>query len=116
MKHLKFFLIGLYFGVVLVKSEVISWFRIQEMFQFRGIHMYGVLATAIAVRAASVLLIRVSGMRSANGERIDLSPKPFNRLGNVAGGLIFGFGWGLTGACPGRCMRCSAGATLSWCR
>ena len=101
MKHLKFFLIGVYFGIVLIKSEVVSWFRIQEMFHFEGIHMYGVLGTAVAVGAASVFLIRISGLRSAIGEGIDLTPKPFNRVGNVAGGLIFGFGWALTGACPG---------------
>ncbi|NBB89763.1 MAG: YeeE/YedE family protein [Spirochaetes bacterium] len=105
MKHLarytKFFLIGVYFGVVLIKAEVISWFRIQEMFHFHSIHMYGVLVTAIAVGAASVLIIRISGLQAAGGAAIDLTPKPFNRVGNVAGGFIFGFGWALTGACPG---------------
>lgn len=101
MKHLKFFLIGLYFGIVLIKAEVVSWFRIQEMFHFQAVHMYGVLATAIGVGAASVFLLRLTGLRAANGSVIDLTPKPFNRVGNIAGGLIFGFGWALTGACPG---------------
>lgn len=101
MKHLKFFLIGMYFGIVLIKSEVVSWFRIQEMFHFQSIHMYGVLATAIAVGVASVFIIRLAGLRAADGAAIDLTPKPFNRVGNVAGGLLFGFGWALTGACPG---------------
>lgn len=101
MKHLKFFLIGLYFGIVLIKAEVVSWFRIQEMFHFQAVHMYGVLATAIGVGAASVFLLRLTGLRAADGSPIDLTPKPFNRAGNVAGGLIFGFGWALTGACPG---------------
>jgi len=100
-RYSKFFLIGVYFGVVLIKAEVISWFRIQEMFHFHSIHMYGVLATAIAVGVASVIVIRISGLRAAGGAPIDLKPKPFNRVGNVAGGLIFGFGWALTGACPG---------------
>jgi uncharacterized protein len=101
VKYVKFFLIGLYFGIVLVKSEVVSWFRIQEMFHFQSIHMYGVLALAIAVGLTSVLLIRVFKLKSLGGETIDLAPKPFNRVGNVAGGIIFGFGWALTGACPG---------------
>lgn len=101
MKHLKFFLIGVYFGIVLIKSEVISWYRIQEMFHFEAVHMYGVLGCAIAVGAASVFLIRLLGARAAGGERIDLTPKPLNRFSNVAGGLLFGFGWALTGACPG---------------
>jgi hypothetical protein len=101
MRHLKFFLIGVYFGIVLIKSEVVSWYRIQEMFHFEAIHMYGVLGGAIAVGAASVFLIRLLGARAAGGERIDLTPKPFNRFANVAGGLLFGFGWALTGACPG---------------
>ena len=100
-KFLKFFLIGLYFGIVLIKAEVVSWFRIQEMFHFQAIHMYGVLATAIAVGVASVLIIRLAGLRAADGASIDLTPKPFNRIGNILGGLLFGFGWALTGACPG---------------
>ena len=101
MRLLKIFVIGVYFGVVLIKAEVVSWFRIQEMFHFQSIHMYGVLATAIAVGAASVLIIRLAGLRAADGGAIDLAPKPFNRVGNVLGGVIFGFGWALTGACPG---------------
>jgi hypothetical protein len=71
------------------------------MFHFQSIHMYGVLATAIGVGVASVLIIRLAGLRAADGAAIDLTPKPFNRVGNVAGGLLFGFGWALTGACPG---------------
>jgi hypothetical protein len=100
-RYAKFFLIGVYFGVVLIKAEVISWFRIQEMFHFQSIHMYGVLATAIAVGVGSVLIIRLSGLRAADGAAIDLKPKPFNRVANIAGGLFFGFGWALTGAGPG---------------
>ncbi len=101
MRLLKFFAIGVYFGIVLIKAQVVSWFRIQEMFHFQSIHMYGVLATAIAVGLAAVAIIRLAGLRAADGGSIDLTPKPFNRVGNVLGGLIFGFGWALTGACPG---------------
>ena len=101
MKYLKFFLIGIFFGIVLIKAEVVSWFRIQEMFHFQSIHMYGVLATAIVVGLISVLLVRGFDLKSFGGAKIDLTPKPFNRIGNLAGGIIFGFGWALTGACPG---------------
>ena len=101
MKYLKFFLVGIYFGIVLIKSDVVSWFRIQEMFHFQAIHMYGVLATAIGVGLLSVLLVKGFKLKSFGGEQIDLTPKPFNRVGNLVGGIIFGFGWALTGACPG---------------
>ena len=101
MRYVKFFLIGVYFGIVLIKSEVVSWFRIQEMFHFQSIHMYGVLATAIAVGLVTVLFVKRFSLKSFGGEAIDLTPKPFNRIGNLAGGIIFGFGWALTGACPG---------------
>lgn len=101
MKYLKFFLIGVYFGIVLIKSEVVSWFRIQEMFHFQSVHMYGILGSAILVGVITVLLIKGFKLRSFGGETISLSPKPFNRVGNLAGGMIFGFGWALTGACPG---------------
>ena len=101
VKYLKFFLIGVFFGIVLVKSEVVSWFRIQEMFHFQAIHMYGVLGLAIAVGLASVLFVKGFKLKSFAGQIIDLTPKPFNRIGNLAGGILFGFGWALTGACPG---------------
>ncbi len=101
MKHLKFFFIGIYFGIVLIKSEVVSWFRIQEMFHFQSIHMYGVMGLAVVVGAVTVLLVKALKLRSMGGDQIDLTPKPFNRVGNIAGGAIFGFGWALTGACPG---------------
>lgn len=101
MKLLKFFLIGLYFGIVLIKGEVISWFRIQEMFHFQSFYMYGVLGSAVAVGAISVALIRRFRVKAVDGSAIKLEAKPFNRVGNLVGGIIFGFGWALTGACPG---------------
>ncbi len=101
MKYIKFFLVGVYFGIVLVKSEVVSWFRIQEMFHLQSFHMYGIIGSAIAVGLISVLLVKTFKLKSFGGESIDLTPKPFNRVGNTVGGLIFGFGWALTGACPG---------------
>ena len=101
MKNLKFFFIGIIFGIVLIKSEVVSWFRIQEMFHFQSIHMYGILGSAIAVGVISVLLIKGFRLKSFGGDKIDLTPKPFNKVGNITGGIIFGLGWALTGACPG---------------
>ncbi len=97
-----YFLVGAAFGAVLMEAEVISWFRIQEMFRFDAFHMYGVIGAAIAVAAVSLLVIKRLGLRDADGQPLGLPPK---RLGSglryVAGGTIFGLGWALTGACPG---------------
>ncbi len=101
MKYIKYYVIGIYFGIVLVKSEVVSWFRIQEMFYFHSFHMYGVLLSAIAVGLLTVFIINTFKLKAVNGEEINLEPKPFNKIGNITGGVIFGFGWALTGACPG---------------
>jgi uncharacterized membrane protein YedE/YeeE len=100
---LVYLLLGTFFGVILVKSEVISWFRIQEMFRFQGFHMYGVIASAVLVAALSVQLIRRSGITTRAGEPIVIPPKQWGRHGTRywAGGTIFGVGWALTGACPG---------------
>lgn len=100
MKNLKFLIAGMLFGIILVKSEVISWFRIQEMFRLESFHMYGVIGSAIFTAMLGVLLIRKMGWRSMNGEEIVVRKKPFNK-GTVIGGLIFGLGWAITGACPG---------------
>jgi len=100
-RNVKFFFVGLYFGIVLIKTQVVSWFRIQEMFHFQSIYMYGVLGSAVLVGALSVLLIRTFKLRSIGGEELNLRGKPFNKIGNFGGGTIFGFGWALTGACPG---------------
>ena len=95
--------IGLYFGIVATKGEVVSWFRIQEMFRFQAFHMYGVMATALAVAMVSVALIKSLRVRTVRGDVIAISPKDLGRRGYRywIGGTLFGLGWGLTGACPG---------------
>jgi uncharacterized protein len=98
--NIKYLITGIIFGIILVKSEVISWFRIQEMFRLESFHMYGVIGSAIATGIISILIIKKFKIKTIYGERINLYPKKFNK-GQVYGGLIFGFGWALTGACPG---------------
>ena len=98
--NLKYVIAGICFGILLVKSEVVSWFRIQEMFRLQSFHMYGVIGSAVVVGAISVWLIKKFNIRTVYGEKIEFSKRKFNK-GQVYGGLIFGFGWAITGACPG---------------
>jgi uncharacterized protein len=98
--NLKYLFIGVLFGIILVKSEVISWFRIQEMFRLESFHMYGVIGSAVVTGIISVFIIKKCNVKTIYGEKIKLYPKKFNK-GQIYGGLIFGFGWALTGACPG---------------
>lgn len=98
--NLKYLLFGMAFGIVLIKSEVVSWFRIQEMFRLQSFHMFGVIGSAVVVGAISVFLIKKFKIKSIQGEGIILPEKTFNK-GQIYGGLIFGFGWAMTGACPG---------------
>lgn len=97
---LRFLLLGTLFGIVLTKGEVISWFRIQEMFRFQSFHMYGVIGSAIVVGIISVWLIKRFQLKSIDGDLITFPVKHFHK-GQIFGGLLFGFGWALTGACPG---------------
>jgi uncharacterized membrane protein YedE/YeeE len=98
--HLRYLVVGMMFGLVFVKAEIVSWFRIQEMFRFDAFHMYGVIGSAVAVGMASVWLIRRVPITTLSGEPIVIRPKQF-QPGVVFGGLLFGLGWTLTGACPG---------------
>lgn len=98
--NLKYAFVGLLFGVVFVKAEIVSWFRIQEMFQLQSFHMYGVIGTAVVVGAASVFAIKKLDVKTIYGEKIDYFSKQFS-IGQIIGGLMFGFGWAMTGACPG---------------
>lgn len=93
-------LLGILFGIIITNGEVISWFRIQEMFRFDAFHMYGVIGSAIAVGAACMMLLRKLGARTIKGEEIVIETKTLGK-GTAAGGVIFGIGWALTGACPG---------------
>ena len=99
---ISYFLIGCAFGAVLLESEVISWFRIQEMFRFESFHMYGIIASAILVAGVSLEVIKRLRLRSRDGELLALRPKKLGAgIRYVVGGSIFGVGWALTGACPG---------------
>jgi hypothetical protein len=99
---LVYFLLGIAFGIVLTRSEVLSWFRIQEMFRFQSFRMYGIIGSAIAMAAVSIFLIKNSGLTSASGEAIAIPRKTLGTGARyAAGGTIFGLGWALTGACPG---------------
>lgn len=98
--NLKYLIAGIIFGIIFVKAEVISWFRIQEMFRLQSFHMYGIIGSAVLVGMISVWLIKKFRIKTIDGEPITLTPKKFNK-GQIYGGLIFGFGWAITGACPG---------------
>ena len=97
---LKYLIIGVLFGIIFVKAEIISWFRIQEMFRLDSFHMYGVIGSAIAVGMISIQLIKRLNIKTLSGEEVILKDKVFNK-GQIYGGLIFGLGWAITGACPG---------------
>ena len=98
--NIKYLIAGILFGIIFVKAEVISWFRIQEMFRLQSFHMFGVIGSAVAVGMISVLLIKKFKIKTIYGEPIKISPKTFHK-GQIYGGLIFGFRWAITGACPG---------------
>ncbi len=98
--NIKYLFAGIVFGIVLVKSQVISWFRIQEMFRLQSFHMFGVIGTAVVTGMISVWLIKKFKLKTIHGETIHLHQKKFNK-GQIIGGLLFGFGWAMTGACPG---------------
>lgn len=98
--NIKYLVVGILFGIVFVKAEIISWFRIQEMFRLQSFHMYGVIGSAVVVGMISVFLIKKFNIKTVSGEEVQFHPKKFQR-GQIYGGLIFGLGWAITGACPG---------------
>ncbi|MEZ4910263.1 MAG: DUF6691 family protein [Saprospiraceae bacterium] len=109
---IKFSTVGFIFGFVFVKAEIISWFRIQEMFRLQSFHMYGVIGSAVIVGMISVYIIKKFNIKTLSGEDIVINKKPFT-WGTVIGGLLFGIGWGITGACPGPLFaQIGTGATV----
>ena len=110
--NLKYLVVGVLFGIIFVKAEIISWFRILEMFRLESFHMYGVIGSAVFVGMVSVWLIKKFDIKTMYGEKVEFHPKAFNK-GNVYGGLIFGLGWAITGACPGPLFaQIGSGATV----
>lgn len=101
MKSIKYVLAGILFGIVMSKSEAISWYRIQEMFRFQSFHMYGIIGTAVVLGIAITYIIKKFNLRDFYGSRIVFQPKNFSVSRYLIGGTVFGLGWTLTGACPG---------------
>lgn len=110
--NIKYLIVGILFGIVFVKAEIISWYRIQEMFRLQSFHMYGVIGSAVIVGVISVGIIKKFKVKTLQGEEIKFSPKEFNK-GQIFGGLMFGLGWAITGACPGPLFaQIGSGATV----
>jgi uncharacterized membrane protein YedE/YeeE len=101
MKFLKFLLVGIIFGIVMTKSEAVSWYRIQEMFRFQAFHMYGIIGTAVALGVLGIFIIKKLKLKDISGNYISLQHKEKSVLRYLFGGTIFGLGWALSGACPG---------------
>jgi uncharacterized protein len=102
MKNLAFFLVGIPFGIIMTKSEVISWFRITEMFRFEALHMYGVIGVAVIVSAAAMFLLKKFRVKTWGGGEVECTNVlPFNMKRHLLAGSLFGLGWAITGACPG---------------
>lgn len=101
MKNIKFFIIGILFGIVMSKAEIISWYRIYEMFKFQSFHMYGIIGSAVAIGMISMLLFRKKVVKTFEGNDIHVPPKKKGLYRNLLGGTLFGLGWALAGACPG---------------
>lgn len=110
--YIKYLVAGVLFGIILVKSELISWFRMQEMFRLQSFHMYGVMGSAVFTGIISIWLIKKFKIKTVEGQPIHIAPKKFSK-GNIYGGLLFGFGWAITGACPGPLFaQIGSGATV----
>lgn len=101
MKFLKFLFLGIIFGIIMSKSEVISWYRIYEMFWFESFHMYGIIGSAVVLGMTSIYLIKKFKIKSIEGHEISFTPKVKSVMRYLLGGVIFGLGWSMTGACPG---------------
>jgi uncharacterized membrane protein YedE/YeeE len=98
--NIKYTIVGMILGIIFIKAEIVSWFRIQEMFRLQSFHMYGVIGTAVLIGIMSIQILKNTKIKTIYGENIVIQQKKFNK-GQIIGGLIFGIGWGITGACPG---------------
>lgn len=101
MKYIQFLATGILFGIVMTKSEAISWFRIQEMFRFQSFHMYGIIGVAVMLGAAFHYFLKNSNWKNADGSKFTFPEKPKTYKASILGGTLFGAGWAMTGACPG---------------
>jgi len=101
MKFIKFLLLGIIFGIIMAKAEIISWYRIFEMFRFESFHMYGVIGSAVTIGTLAVAIIKKYNIQTIYGDKISLNPKEKSVSRYIFGGIIFGLGWAMTGACPG---------------
>ena len=101
MKYLSYLTIGIFFGIIMYKSEAASWFRIYEMFQFGSFHMYGIIGSALVLGVIGVQLIKRKNIKTLDGSEMSLKPKDKSIARYLIGGIIFGLGWALAGACPG---------------
>ncbi|MGG5486615.1 DUF6691 family protein [Gaetbulibacter sp. PBL-D1] len=101
MKYLKFLLVGIFFGIVLVKSEAVSWYRIYEMFKFESFHMYGIIGSAVVTGILLLQLAKILKLKNIEGTQVNVPKKDMGLTRYIVGGSIFGLGWALSGACPG---------------
>lgn len=101
MNLFKYFFVGLVFGVVLTKAEAVSWYRIYEMFHFQSFHMYGIIGVAIMTGVIGIQIIKRKQIKDIEGQPIEILDKESGTLRYILGGICFGLGWGLVGACPG---------------
>jgi uncharacterized membrane protein YedE/YeeE len=101
MKSIVYLIIGVFFGIIMYKSEAASWFRIYEMFEFGAFHMYGIIGSALVLGAIGILLIKKFNIKAIGGQRMSLNPKDKGITRYLVGGILFGLGWALAGACPG---------------
>ncbi|HDZ03465.1 hypothetical protein LCGC14_0417480 [marine sediment metagenome] len=112
MKYISYLTIGIFFGIIMYKSEAASWFRIYEMFQFGSFHMYGIIGSALVIGVIGIQIIKKYNIKAIGGSEMNLHPKKKSIARYLIGGIIFGLGWALAGACPGP-MYVLAGAGYS---
>ncbi|SCY23526.1 hypothetical protein SAMN05192588_1805 [Nonlabens sp. Hel1_33_55] len=101
MRYITYLAIGIFFGIVMFKSEAASWFRIYEMFKFGSFHMYGIIGSALVIGAVGIQIIKRKNIKTIDGTDMSLKPKNMGIARYLIGGIIFGLGWALAGACPG---------------